>query len=58
MYRVFDRNNNLIAESPDRDEAVKSAKETNPTDALVVEYTDEEGRTTAFFVGPAPRAMG
>ena len=58
MYRVYDRNDNLVAESQDRDEAIKEAKNQRPNESLVVEHIDDKGRRSAFFIGKAPTALG
>lgn len=58
MYRIYDRNDKLIAESQERDEVIRAAIGKHPNQVMVLEHTDEEGRTTASFVGPAPASLG
>lgn len=58
MYRIYDRNDNLVAESQDRDEAIKEAKDQRPNETLVVEHIDDRGRRSAFIIGAAPISLG
>lgn len=58
MFRVYDRQDNLIAESPNRDDAIKEAKNQRPNETLVVEHIDDRGRRSAFIIGAAPTSLG
>lgn len=58
MYRIYDRNDKLIAESQERDEVIRAAIGEYPNQAMVLEHTDEDGRICASFVGPAPVYLG
>jgi len=58
MYRIYDRNDNLVAESQERDEAIKEAKNQRPNETLVVEHIDDRGRRSAFIIGAAPTSLG
>ena len=58
MYRVYDRNDNLVAESPNRDEVIKEAKDQRPNETLVVEHIDDRGRRSAFMIGAALTSLG